>query len=167
MIRLATLILLLLTGVGSAMEIKREDLVGAWTYIESYSEFPDGKREVLFGEKPEGIFIILPNGRYSHIIMSPDLPKIKSGRFLDSTISEAEKIAEGVLAHFGTWTIDEKLGKFTVIIHKSSFPNIDGARQVRTVTQLDREFLSYINDLSVVDINRGVRVKAQLRRVWP
>lgn len=145
---------------------KKTDLIGAWAYIDSYSQWPSGRKEVLFGDKPQGIFVILANGLYSHIIMHPDLPVVRSGKFSDATVGEAERIAEGVLAHYGKWDADEKAGTFTVIIDRSSFPNINGAQQVRTVTKLDRQFLSYVNNLSVVDVSQSVRVVANLKRVW-
>ena len=143
---------------------KKQDLIGAWSYVTSYSQFPDGRKENQFSDKPRGIFIILPNGLYSHIIMADDLPRVRSGRFKESTIEEAEKIAEGALAHFGTYEVDETAGTFTVKIIKSSFPNFDGAVQKRTVIELTANTLSYINDLSVAA--PGAIVVAVLRRVW-
>jgi hypothetical protein len=154
---------LLTSKPAPAMEIKKADLIGAWAYVSTYNEFADNRRESFFGEKPVGIFILLANGHYSHIIMKPDLPRIKSRRIRESTLKESEAIAEGVLAHFGTYTVDEGAGEFTVTIRKSSFPNLDGVLQVRTVTKLDAENLSYINDISVAD--KGAKVVAVLRRI--
>jgi hypothetical protein len=45
-------------------QVKKQDLVGAWRYE---------------NEHPQGLFIILPNGWYSHIIMRDDLPRYSSG----------------------------------------------------------------------------------------
>ena len=66
---------MLAAGPGPAMsdQVKKQDLVGAWRYETSYIEFPDGHRESQFGEHPQGLFIILPNGWYSHVIMRDDL----------------------------------------------------------------------------------------------
>ena len=150
-------------GTSVAMEIKKEDLFGAWTYVSTYSEFVDGRKENIFGIRPQGIFVILPNGHYSHIIMRPDLPRISSGRIKDSTLREAEAIAEGVLAHFGVYSVNEKEGEFTVTVWKSSFANLDGMQQVRRIIQLDEDNLSYVNNLSVAE--KGARVVAVLRRL--
>jgi len=146
-----------------ALEIKRQDLVGAWVYVSTYSLFVDGRKENIFGTRPQGIFVIMDNGHYSHIIMRPDLPRVKSGRIRDSTLSEAEAIAEGVLAHYGTWSIDEAAGEFTVVVWKSSFANLDGMTQVRTVTKLDENNLSYVNQMSVAE--HGARVIAVLQKL--
>lgn len=154
-----------LSAFAQPVKFKRADLLGAWVYVESYSYFPsDGRKQVLFGEKPEGIFVILDNGHYSHIIMHPNLPSLRSGKFTNATIHEAEQIAEGVLAHFGTWRADEQAGNFTVRIRKSSFPNIDNAEQVRTIIQLDSITLKYENDLSVLEPGKA-KVIALLRRL--
>ena len=159
----ALFVLLLSATVAPSMEIKRDNLVGAWSYVSTYSEFKDGRKENIFGAKPVGMFVILPNGHYSHIIMHPELPKVRSNRVRDMTIAEAERIAEGTLAHFGTYTVNETAGSFTVKITKASFPNLDGRSQVRTILQLDDETLSYINDVSVAE--EGAKVVAVLRRV--
>jgi Lipocalin-like domain len=165
MTRAAILLLAtLLSSAAHALEINKDDLVGAWEYVSTYSQWPSGRKAQLFSDEPQGIFVLLPNGIYSHIIMAKDLPRVRSGKFKETTLAEAEKLAEGTLAHFGTYTVDEQAGKFTVIVRKSSFPNIDGATQVRTITKLDRDNLHYENDLSVAE--PGVKVVAFLRRVW-
>lgn len=158
----------LITGLahanGQGIEFKRDDIVGMWSYVSTYSQFKDGRKQNMFGVKPVGMFAILPNGRYSHIIMNPNLPKVASGRVREMTPEEAEKIAEGTLSHFGTYTVDEKAGTFTGQVERASFPNINGSEQVRTIIQLDRETLGYINSLSVAE--EGAFVVALLRRVW-
>jgi hypothetical protein len=89
----------------NAISINAQDLVGAWRYEASYIEFPDGRRDSHFGEHPQGLFIILPNGWYSHIIMRDDLPRYSSGLMQKATDEEAQAVAAGELAHFGTWTL--------------------------------------------------------------
>lgn len=152
-----------LMGFAQAIEYKRSELVGEWHYVETYSQFADGTRAPQFGPKPVGVFVILPNGRYSHIIMNPDLPTVKSDKFKKLTGKEAQAIASNVLVHFGTWTAQEKEGTFKVLIEQSSFANIEGRTQVRTIKQLDNDTLIYINDLSVAA--PGAIVYAHLRRV--
>jgi Lipocalin-like domain len=51
------------------------------------------------------------------------------------------RIAEGTLANFGRYTVDEKAGTFTVAIEKSSFPNFDGVKQTRTLLVLTDDTL--------------------------
>ncbi|MDE2101779.1 MAG: lipocalin-like domain-containing protein [Patescibacteria group bacterium] len=120
-------------------------LVGCWEYQAAYTLFPDGTTSYNFTPTPKGRFIILPNGRYSHIVMSPDLPKVASGQLKNLTDVEAQAIATNVLAHLGTWKADPAAGSFDVEIEWSSFPNFDGITQTRIITQLDLHTLSYEN----------------------
>jgi Lipocalin-like domain len=119
---------MLAAGPGPAMsdQVKKRDLVGAWRYETSYIEFPDGHRESQFGEHPQGLFIILPNGWYSHVIMRDDLPRYSSGVMQKATNEEAQAVAAGELAHFGTWTLDEREGTFTAHVCGQTSPTSMG-----------------------------------------
>ncbi len=145
-------------------KIKRSELIGAWAYVSSYIEFPDGRRVEQFGDKPEGILILLPNGIYSHIIMENNLPKYKSGLIKEATNEEAQRVAAGSLSHYGTFRVDEANDTFVAHIYKSDFPNFDNQDQLREVTKLTRNELHYINKLSTA--GEGAYVHAVLRRVW-
>jgi hypothetical protein len=146
-----------------ARPFKAHDLIGAWIYESAYTEFPDGRRIDQFGPNPQGIFIIMPNGWYSHIVMDANLPKVKRGLLKDTTPREAEALAEGVLAHYGTYTVDEARGTFTVTILKSSFPNFDGITQERLVIELTGSRLKYVNLVS--SAGEDAKVYAVLRRL--
>lgn len=120
-------------------------LLGCWEYQEAYTLFPDGTISYNFTPTPKGRFIILPNGRYSHIVMSPDLAPIASGQLKNQTQAEAHAISTNILAHFGTWQSNPSEGSFNVVIDRSSFPNFNGITQTRIITQLDLHALSYEN----------------------
>jgi hypothetical protein len=143
-------------------KIKKEDLVGVWSYVETYLRFPDGRRFDQFTENPVGIFILNADGFYAHILLRPDLPKIRSGIMMRATPEEARLIAVGSLSHYGTYKVDEEKGTFTVTIDHSDFPNFDGIQQTRTISRLDDE-LHYIND--VTNAGPGAVVHAKLRRL--
>lgn len=149
--------------VAEAKPFKKHSIVGAWIYQSAYTELPNGTRINQFGEHPKGIFIILANGRYSHIVLSDSLPQVKSGILKETAPDEREALAEGVLAHFGTWTMDETAGALTVQIQSSSFPNFDGVTQTRKILVLDRDTLSYVNTLT--SSGAGAKVVAVLTRV--
>jgi Lipocalin-like domain len=80
-----------------------------------YIEFSDGHRETQYGEHPQGLLIILPNGWYSHVIMRDDLPRYGSGNMRKATDEEAQAAVVGSLPHLVTWTLDEHEG--TLIAH--------------------------------------------------
>jgi hypothetical protein len=138
------------------------DLYGIWQYESAYQQRPDGTVFYQFGERPQGYFVIA-KGYYSHIVMADDLPHVASGNLKEMTPAEAEAIAENTLAHYGTMTVDERAGTFTLKIIKSSFPNFDGVSQPRTVIKLTRTELEYSNPVS--SAGPGNVVYAKLRRV--
>lgn len=120
-------------------------LIGCWEYQAAYTLFPDGSVSYNFTPNPRGRFIILPNGRYSHIVMMPALAPVASGQLKVQTDAEAHAISTNVLCHFGTWTAKPSDGTFDVVIDQSTFPNFDGITQTRILTHLDLHILSYEN----------------------
>ena len=120
-------------------------LIGTWDYEEAYTQFPDGTIGYNFTPTPKGRFIIMPNGRYSHIVMSPDLPNVASGQLKVQTPEESAAIAKNMLCHFGTWEPVPADGTFKVVIDKSTFPNFDGITQTRILTTLNFQTLAYKN----------------------
>lgn len=159
----AAALLLACSPAAAKDKFKTHKLVGAWAYVSAYTLFPDGSRSYNFTETPHGIFIILRNGHYSHIVMSPNLPAVASGQLKNMTDAEAHMIATNILAHYGTWRADPKDGTFTVHIEQSSFPNFNGIDQVRIVDQLDDNVLTYEN---LQTTNGGnARIIATLRRI--
>lgn len=138
-------------------------LLGCWDYVAAYTLFPDGHTSYNFTQTPKGRFIILPNGRYSHIVMSPDLPHIASGQLKVMTPEEAMAVATNQLSHLGTWQAQPADGTFSVNIEWSTFANFNGIVQTRIVTQLDRDTLSYEN---LQTTNGGdAKIIATLQRV--
>lgn len=153
----------LLPTMACADPFKKSDLVGTWIYQSAYTEFPDGTKINQFGDHPKGIFIVQANGFYSHIVMVDDLPKVKSGLLKETAPDEREALAEGVLAHFGTWEANERAGTFTVKIQNSSFSNFDGVNQTREIVSLDQGKLQYVNPTTTS--GNGAKVVAVLLRV--
>ena len=164
---IALIMACVVTGVhaqeDTGIRFKDKDLVGTWEYLDAYVELPNGTITRNFGDRPRGLFIIQRNGWYSHIVLADDLPTIASGLFKVMTDAEAQAVATNVLPHFGTWDAEEKKGRFTVHIQKSSFANFDGLDQVRVVLALDRNTLRYRNLL--VTNGPGAAVVAVLRRI--
>jgi hypothetical protein len=157
---------MLTAGPGPAMSdpVNKEDLVGAWRYETRYIEFPDGHRENQFGEHPQGLLIILPNGRYSHVLMRDDLPRYHSGNMQTATEEEAQAVVAGSLPHFGTWTLDERDGTLIVHILSSIFPNSVGQEHRRTILELTKDRLHFVNESGIA--GEGARVHATLSRLW-
>ena len=85
------------------------------------------------------------DGRYSLQLMRPDLPKIASKDRLKGTPAENEAVAKGVISHFGTYSVNEADGTYTLHVEMSTFANDNGTDQKRIVTSLTADELKWTN----------------------
>lgn len=115
--------------VANAQDGKK--LVGTWALVSNVATDASGKKEEVYGAKPMGQAIFTSNGRYAITITKPDLPKFASNNRLKGTADENKAIVGGVIAHFGSYTVDEKGKSFTLNVVSSSFPNWNGTAQKR------------------------------------
>jgi hypothetical protein len=74
-----------------------------------------------------------------------DLPTLKSNDLSTPTPEEAKAIVTGMIAYYGTYTVDEAAKVVTLHIEASSFPNQISIDQKRTITSLTPTELKYIN----------------------
>ena len=136
----------LLSGASIAQtKISKAQLVGTWAYTSVVVERQDGSRIEPFGSKPAGSLIFTPNGRYSLQIIRADIPPIASKDRLKGTPEEYKAVAEGVLSHFGTYTVNAADGTYTLNVEASSFSSDNGTKQVRTVTSFSGDEFKTFN----------------------
>ena len=64
---------------------------------------------------------------------------------LKGTPEENEAIAKGILAHFGTYSVSEADGTYTLHVEASSYANYNGTDQKRIVTSLTADELKWTN----------------------
>jgi hypothetical protein len=64
---------------------------------------------------------------------------------LKGTAEENQAAVQGILAHFGTWSVNEADGTFTMKVEASSFPNDIGTEQKRLVESLSGDELKFVN----------------------
>ncbi|SFI94623.1 lipocalin-like domain-containing protein [Bradyrhizobium sp. Gha] len=123
-------------------------LVGSWEFVSDINKMAQDPTKTMgfFGSKPSGIFIFLANGRYSVILMHPDLPKFVANDRLKGTDEENMAIIRGVYAHFGRYSFEAESGKLSFFVEGSTFPNERGRETRRQVVQLDSEKLVFTND---------------------
>lgn len=122
----------------------KQKLVGVWNYAATYNVTADGKRFDPQGGHGTGQFVLDPGGRFSWILIRNDIPRVKSNNRLNATPAEHKAISQGVLAFYGTYTVDEAASTMTMRIEHCSFPNFNGAEQKRTL-QLEGDQLTVIN----------------------
>jgi hypothetical protein len=120
-----------------------EQLIGHWTLVSVKNE-QDGKTTEPLGPNPKGLFIFDRSGRYALLMFMSDLPKFASNNRDKGTPEENKAIVGGSLAHFGTYSVNEKEGSFSFHIEASTFPNWVGIDQKRLFSVSESE-LKVIN----------------------
>jgi hypothetical protein len=127
----------------------KEQIVGTWTLVSWVLTRPDGTKNYRFGNNPKGVNMFSPNGRYSLIIMQPDLPKLASNDAMKPTADEAEAIVRGSIAYFGTYEVDEASKTLSMQIDGTTLANQLGLPQQRNIDSISPEEMRYSNATAV------------------
>lgn len=109
---------------------------GTWTLISIFVE-KEGEKIDVFGANPKGSMILTPNGRFSVIMMSANLPKFAANNRIKGTSEENQAVVQGSLAWFGSYKVVDAKGHVVIFnIEGSSYPNWTGEEQklIMTVT---------------------------------
>ena len=75
----------------------------------------------------------------------PGRPAFASKDRLTGTADENKAAVQGMIAHYGSYTVDEAGKTFTFRVEASSFPNWDATSQKRAVTAITDEMLTFNN----------------------
>ena len=105
--------------------------IGTWKLVTSDFRTSDGKVTHPLGDKAVGILMYDSGGRMAAQLMRPDRPKFASGDMRGGTQEEIKTAAEGYVAYFGTYEVDDKKGTVVHHVEASLFPNWLGQDQVR------------------------------------
>jgi|SRR5262245_23071816 len=142
---IATFVLTTLSiGAGAQQKSLKEQLVGAWTYVNAYNIMSDGKRIEPQGQSGKGMLIMDTGGRFVWTLIRSDLPKFTSNNRQTGTDAENRAVVQGALAYYGAYEVDEAGKSLLMRIEYSSFPNFNGAQQRRSV-KLENDELTVIN----------------------
>ena len=128
----------------AAAQSLQQRLTGIWTYVDNYNLMPDGGRIQPMGPDGKGILMLDPGGRFSWIYVRPDIPKLASNNRQTGTDADNKAVAQGSLAYYGTYTVDEPNSSIIMRIEYSSFPNFNGVEQRRSI-KFEGEQLTIIN----------------------
>jgi Lipocalin-like domain len=113
-----------------------EQLIGYWTLVSVTNE-KDGKITETFGPNPKGLFIFDRSGRYVVLQFKADIPKFASNSRDKGTPEENRAVVQGSSVHYGTYTVNEKEGSFTLRPEAATFPNWVGIDQKRSFSISD------------------------------
>jgi Lipocalin-like domain len=147
---------LLPSGAIAQQKSLKEQVVGTWTLVSLADVQKDGSRVERFGRNPKGMLVFDGNGHYSLIIVRPDLPKFASNKADQGTADENKAVMHGLVAHFGTYSVNEADKTITTRVEGSWFPNLSGGGQKRVITSLTADELKYTNPTPAVGTNAEV-----------
>jgi hypothetical protein len=117
----------------TALTQSAKDIVGTWTITSAEA----------FGPTPKGLLMFDVNGRYSLMLMRPDLPKYVSNNRTQGTSEEYKAIGGGSISYFGTYSVS---GSDLILrVEYSSFPNWNGTEQKRANFTVTGDELKYTN----------------------
>jgi hypothetical protein len=142
------------TSVAAAQPAKtlRDQLVGTWSFVIAEIATADGKKTLPFGDKPKGMLIFTADGHFSQVHVAGDLPKIASNNRLAGTDADNKAIVHGSLSLFGTYAVDEDKKTVTFKIEGSTFPNLAGVAQTRTIDLLTADEFRNTNPAASRDV---------------
>jgi hypothetical protein len=122
----------------------KSQLVGSWMLVSAINTDPSGNKVELFGPNPKGSFMLDRHGRFSILIVRPDLPKFASNNRMAGTPEEDKAVVGGSIAYFGTYTVSEAEKTIDLHVEGSTYPNWTGSDQKRPFT-LTGDQLRYTN----------------------
>jgi hypothetical protein len=122
----------------------KDQVTGAWTLVAADVVKAGGVREPAYGPNPKGSASFDASGRYVVVVRANTLPKFAANNRTEGTADENKAVVHGMLAHFGTYSVDQAAGAMVFRIEASSFPNWDGAEQRRAVT-VSGDDMKYVN----------------------
>ena len=148
----SALLLAVATATAQPAKSLREQLVGTWAFVIAEITSADGKKTLPFGDKPKGMLIFTADGRFSQVHVAGGLPKIAGNNRLGGTPEQNTAIVHGTLAMFGTYTVDEGKKTVTFKIESSTYPNLEGVAQTRTIDLLTADEFRNTNPAASRDV---------------
>lgn len=109
----------------------RQQFVGTWSLVSIQYIEKDGRRIEPFGPGAKGMLFFDAGGHFATQVMAANRPRFASNNRMIGTPEENKAVSQGVVAYFGTYTVDESNRVVTLHIEQSSFPNWNGTDQQR------------------------------------
>ena len=115
---------------------------GTWTLVSIRYVNPDGSAIEPFGPQAKGM-LVFDGTHFATQVMAANLPKFTSNNRMVGTPREYEAISHGVVAYFGTYTVNDADKSINLRVESSSFPNQNGTQQKRPITAITDDVLTY------------------------
>lgn len=112
----------------------KQQLEGSYTLAKAFDTSSDGKDNDVWGAGVQGSLILDPAGRFSLFIVAADRAK---GEGKDPKVPVGN-----IVAHFGSYTVDEAAKTISYHYDKSTFPQWDGVDRKATIESFTGDLLS-------------------------
>ncbi len=106
------------------------NLVGTWVLVSETAHQGDKTTQPL-GPSPQGMMMFDRGGRFIMFIARPGIPKFAAGKRDAGTAEENHAVLAGLLAFFGTYSVNEADQVLILRPEASTFPNWIGTDQKR------------------------------------
>jgi hypothetical protein len=116
----------------------KQQLVGAWTLV-SCLPTTLGPQCV----NPNGIVMFDASGRYATVYAARGRPKVTTNR-AETSAADYKAIAQGVVANFGTWSVNEADKTITRHLEGALFPSGEG-RDAKSSVSLTGDELKLVS----------------------
>ena len=164
----AIMALALLLPQGSALaqpKPLKDQLVGTWTLLLSDNVKADGTQFGGYGPNPIGSVIFTADGHFSLAIVRSNVPKFAANDRLKGTPDEYKAAAQGSLAYFGTYTVNDADKTLNLRVEGSSYPNWNGTQQARKITAITDDTLTWTNPTPTTTTGGTVRAELAWKRM--
>lgn len=126
---LAVVVLFLIAAQPTQGQTLKHQIVGTWRQVSIYTE-DGGVKTQPYGEKIVGLAVFDRAGYVISFLSRAELPKFAANNRLKGTCEEYRSVGQGMIAGFGTYTIDGDTVSIAWVA--SSFPNRAGTTEKRT-----------------------------------
>jgi hypothetical protein len=121
----------------------KEQIVGSWTLVQAVDTQPDGTKTNPWGANPKGAYMFGSDGRFTQMLFHSDLPRIENR--MGGSPDENKAIAQGMVAMYGSYTVDEANKTILVKFEGASFAKFVGTEGKRIITSINNDEFSSMN----------------------
>jgi Lipocalin-like domain len=114
----------------------KEAIVGTWSLLIDDAVKADGTHVPNFGPNPIGVAMFGADGHFTVAITRAGRPKFASNNRTTGTADENKAVVAGSNAFFGSYAVNEADKSLTLRVDGSTYPNLEGTTQKRTITSL-------------------------------
>ena len=137
----------------------KEQIVGSWTLVSAVDTSADGSKTNPWGANPKGTYMFSADGRFTQMLLHTDLPKIDNR--MSGTPEQNKAIAQGVIAMYGSYTVDEASKTINVKFEGSSFAKFNGTDGKRIITSISADEFRSANPAT----STGTKAESVWKRV--